>query len=211
MKPWQTVASAGPLTLKQRGTEYLVLTDGKVLMGSKRHGSEDELAVKGCEDAARMRKPKVLIGGLGFGYTLRKALDVLPRDAKVVVREMSAALVEWNQTLLGELAGRPLDDARVNLLVGDVRESMGDDARFDAIVLDVDNGPFALSHAGNASLYSQTGLKLIHRSLAAKGTVVVWSAGDDGAFKRRLDRANFATTKTWSIAGSQDVLFIAKK
>jgi len=211
VKPWQTLATAGPLTLKTRGGEFLVLTEGKVLMGSKRHGSEDELALKGCE-ALGMRAPKVLIGGLGFGYTLRKALDLLPSDARVTVAEMSAPLVEWNRTVLSHLAQDPLADARVTLEVGDVRDTLKrNDATFNAILMDVDNGPFAISHDANAGLYSQKGLKLIHQSLAAKGTAVIWSAGDDAAFKRRLDNAHFDSTRTWAIAGSQHVLFIGKK
>ncbi len=211
VKPWQTLATAGPLTLKSRGGEYLVLTDGKILMGSKRHGSEDELANKGCE-ALGMRAPKVLIGGLGFGYTLRRALDLLPSDAQVTLSEMSPDLVEWNRTILAPLAQNPLADRRVTLEVGDVRDSLKrNDATFDAILLDVDNGPFAISHEANAGLYSQKGLKLIHQALAAKGTAIIWSAGDDAAFKRRLDNGHFASTRTWQIASSQHVLFIAKK
>ncbi len=211
VKPWQTLATEGPLTLKTRGGEFLVLTDGKILMGSKRHGSEDELALKGCEELG-MRAPKVLIGGLGFGYTLRKALDLLPSDAQLTLSEMSPALVEWNRTILADLAQNPLADPRVTLEVGDVRDSLKrNDATFNAILLDVDNGPFAISHEANAGLYSKKGLKLIHQALAARGTAIIWSAGDDAAFKRRLDDAHFAKTRTWSIAGTQHVLFIAKK
>jgi spermidine synthase len=211
VKPWQTLSTAGPLTLKRRGSEFIVLTDGKILMGSKRHGSEDELAIKACESLG-MPSPKVLIAGLGFGYTLRKALEVLPSGAHLTVAELSAPLVEWNQTIVGHLANHPLSDPRVELVIGDVRDALKrNDATFNAIMLDVDNGPFAISHEANAGLYSHKGLKLIHQALAAKGTAVVWSASDDAAFKRRLDDAHFATTKTWSIAGSQHVLFIAKK
>lgn len=211
VKPWQTLATAGALTLKTRGDEFLVLTDGKVLMGSKRHGSEDELAVKGCE-GLNTAAPRVLIAGLGFGYTLRKALDLLPSDAHVTLCELSPALVVWNRTLLGHLAQDPLADPRVELIEGDVRDTLKrNDATFNAIVLDVDNGPFAVSHPANAGLYSSKGLKLIHQALAAKGTAVIWSASDDAAFKRRFDDAHFAKTRTWSIAGSQHVLFIGKK
>ncbi len=211
VKPWHTLATAGPLTLKHRAGEYLILTDGKVLMGSKRHGSEDELALKGCE-GVRGAAPRVLVAGLGFGYTLRKALELLPPGAEVTVVELSEPLVEWNRTVLKDLAGEPLSDPRVRLVVGDVRETLKrHDATFDAILLDVDNGPFAVSHEANAGLYSAKGLKLIHQALAAKGTAVVWSASDDAAFKRRLDDARFAKTRTWSIAKSQHVLFIAQK
>ena len=189
----------------------MVLTDGKVLMGSKRHGSEDELALKGCESLG-MSAPRVLIAGLGFGYTLRKALDVLPSTAKVTVCELSEALVEWNRTLLGHLAHHPLADERVELVVGDVRDTLKrNDATFNAILVDVDNGPFAISHDANAGLYSSKGIKLFHQSLAAKGRVVIWSASDDAAFKRRLDDGHFAKTRTWQVASSQHVLFIANK
>ncbi|MBL9038289.1 MAG: hypothetical protein JNG84_07245, partial [Archangium sp.] len=187
MKPLRTVAETDGLVLKTRGTEFLLFTGGKLLMSSTRHGSEDELAQRGCERLAT-GAPRVLIGGLGFGYTLRAALDVLAPSAEVTVCEASAALVDWNRTEVAHLAENPLADGRVRVVVGDVQKTISAKAEaFDAILLDVDNGPFALSRPSNTRLYTREGMALIRRALTPRGRLVIWSATDDAAFARLLE------------------------
>jgi spermidine synthase len=135
----------------------------------------------------------VLLGGLGLGYTLRAALDRLPHDARAILVEVVPAIVEWNRGPLAELAGRPLDDPRVRLQVSDVRARIAE-ARgaFDAILLDVDNGPSALVQAGNDALYGDTGVRACRDALRVGGVLAVWSAGPDEHYRARLERAGFA-------------------
>lgn len=207
MRPFTTLATApGGYALKARGGEYLVLVGGRVLMGSRAHGSEDALARVGC--AGLRAGARVLVGGLGFGFTLRAALDALGPDARVTVAELSAPVVEWNRGPLAPLAGRPLEDARVDVEVRDVREVLAAArARFDAVLLDVDNGPFAVAAPGNAALYAEAGLRQLARALRPGGRAVVWSAGDDAAFLKRLAAVGPARAQR---AGGH-VLFVATK
>jgi spermidine synthase len=201
MKPWELVGQAQTpdgteLTLTRRGHEYTLLADGKDLMSSASRGSEEELGRLGCEDAAGLESPCVLIGGLGMGFTLRAALDVLPPDATVVVSEIMPEAVEWNRGPLGPLAGHPLDDGRVRIEIGDVTEALrAARERFDAIVLDVDNGPAAFTMASNAGLYDDEGLALVRTALRPGGVLAVWSAWDDRKFEHRL-RYNGFTVDT---------------
>src|SRR5437773_1102356 len=138
------------MKLVRRTSEYIILTNGKSLMSSRMHGSEEALARFACGRARTLEQPCVLVGGLGMGFTLRATLDFLPSDAVVVVAELVAAVVEWNRGPLGPLAGHPLKDKRVRVSVGDVAVTLnsGPD-RFDAVLLDVDNGPAAFSSSGN--------------------------------------------------------------
>lgn len=180
-----------PLALTKRDDEYMILASGKPLMTSRMHGSEDALATLGCRGVPA-RAPHVLIGGLGMGFTLRAALDLLPTDALVVVAELVPAVVEWNRGPLGPLAGHPLDDPRVRIDlrdVGDVIRSSA--AAFDAILLDVDNGPDAFTLAGNASLYGDAGIAAVRRALRPGGALAVWATEEDRRFVQRLRRAGF--------------------
>lgn len=180
-----------PLALTKRDDEYMILASGKPLMTSRMHGSEDALATLGCRGVPA-RAPHVLIGGLGMGFTLRAALDLLPKDARVVVAELVPAVVEWNRGPLGPLAGHPLDDPRVRIDlrdVGDVIRSSA--AAFDAILLDVDNGPDAFTLAGNASLYGDAGIAAVRRALRPGGALAVWATEEDRRFVQRLRRAGF--------------------
>lgn len=155
-------------------------------MSSRMHGSEQALATLACR---RMRTPHpcLLIGGLGMGFTLRATLDLLPPDAKVVVSELLPAVVEWNRGPLGPLADHPLEDARVRVEVGDVAETLrSSPGRFDAVLLDVDNGPDAFTAPANARLYDDRGLADIRAALTTGGVLAVWSAGNDRQFERRL-------------------------
>lgn len=180
------------LTLLRRGNEYLINADGKSLMASRMHGSEEELATLGCGRAREMEEPIVLVGGLGMGFTLRATLDVLPEGATVVVAELIPDVVRWNEMYLGTLARHPLRDPRVKVEVGDVAEIMRDGvARFDVILLDVDNGPRAFTQQSNSSLYDNQGLATIRAALKPKGVVAVWSAWDQKKFEHRLRHFGF--------------------
>ncbi len=197
MKRWETLDRARTpegtdLTLSRSGKDFLILANGRGLMSSDMHGSEEALATFGCVRARAAEAPVVLVGGLGMGFTLRAALDTLPAGATVVVAELLAAVVGWNRGPLGELAGHPLADPRVVVAEGDVRELLARSAgRFDAILLDVDNGPLAFSQEGNASLYNDAGLATARRALAPAGVLAIWTAWDDKKFEHRLRHAGF--------------------
>jgi spermidine synthase len=198
MQPWELLGEARTpegthMTLTRRGNEYMILADGKDLMSSRMKGSEEELARLGCDRAAKLEAPCVLVGGLGMGFTLRATLDVLPAAATVVVAELMPAVVKWNEGPLGPLAKHPLADRRTRVEVGDVgvllREGRN---RFDAVLLDVDNGPAAFTQTSNASLYDNAGLTTIKAALRPEGVLAVWSAWDDRKFEHRLRHHGFA-------------------
>jgi len=180
------------MALTRRDSEYVILASGRSLMSSRMHGSEEALATFGCRRARTLKAPCVLVGGLGMGFTLRAALDLLPPEATVVVAELVSGVVEWNRGPLGPLAGHPLRDARVTVDVGDVADSMrANPGRFDAILLDVDNGPSAFTAADNAGLYSDRGLEAARTALTIGGVLAVWSAWDDRKFEQRLRHGGF--------------------
>ena len=158
-------------------------------MSSRAHGSEDALGVLGCRRARALARPCVLIGGLGMGFTLRAALDVLPAEALVVVAELVPAVVEWNRGPLGVAAGYPLKDPRVCVQEGDVAVRIGSStAAFDAILLDVDNGPAAMTTASNKALYDGEGLVRLRASLRPGGILAVWSARDESRLRENAPR-----------------------
>ena len=180
------------LSLTRRDDEFVILANGKGLMSSRLYGSEQALAELGCRRARTQKKPCVLIGGLGMGFSLRAALAILPKDAQVVVAELVPAVVEWNRGPLGHLAGNPLLDERVRIEICDVAELLQkSSARFDAILLDVDNGPSAFTAPENDKLYSPRGLRAARAALRPGGTLAVWSAGEDHSFERRLAQLGF--------------------
>jgi spermidine synthase len=180
------------MKLVRQDTEYIILANGKSLMSSRMHGSEEALATYGCRRALSQEQPSVLIGGLGMGFTLRATLDLLPPNSRVVVAELLPAVVEWNRGPLGPLAGNPLKDKRVRVEVGDVKLALtsGRD-RFDAVLLDVDNGPRAFSSTANSGLYNDGGLATAHAALKMDGVLAVWSAWDDRKFEQRLRYCGF--------------------
>ena len=189
------------MTLIRRGHEHIILADGKPLMSSRMHGSEEALATFGCDRARAMEEPCVLVGGLGMGFTLRATLDLLPKEATVVVAELLPAIVEWNREFLGELAGHPLRDRRVKVALGDVGATLRESKnRFDAVLLDVDNGPIAFAQSGNGSLYGDAGLTTAKSALREEGVYAVWSAWDDTKFQHRL-RHNGFTVETHRVRG----------
>jgi spermidine synthase len=162
-------------------------------MNSRLSGSEEALATLAAKRIEKVIKPQLLIGGLGMGFTLRATLDLLPRAASVVVAELVPAVVEWNRGPLGPLAGHPLKDPRVTIEIRDVVETLrASRDRFDAVLLDVDNGPAPFTSSGNAGLYDDRGLADARSALKLDGTLAVWSAWEDRKFEQRLRYAGFS-------------------
>lgn len=197
VRAWHTLARAEapdgqPMILRARGHEFLISVGGLDLMSSRDDTSARALATIGCASLLNRPGLRVLIGGLGMGYSLAAACEVLPPDAEIEVAELTAAVVEWNRGPLAELAGRPLEDPRVRVHIGDVAARIAAAvSHYDAILLDVDNGPDPLAHEHNAVLYSAAGLRAAHRALRARGVYAVWSYSDAGNFAKQLERAGF--------------------
>jgi spermidine synthase len=220
MLPWVAVdetraADGTRLTLSRRGDEWEVCADGFVLMSSRSHGSEDELARLAFAKVPHART--VLIGGLGLGFSLRATLDLLGPQGRVVLAEQSSSVVDWNRNHVGGLAGRPLEDPRVTVRVGDVRAAIGQ-ARgaYDLILLDVDNGPEALIHQANAGLYDATGIVACHVALKPRGALAVWATATDERYVRRLQRSGFEAAairvrRRPGAGGRQHVVYVAVK
>ena len=220
MIAWETIDRARApdgveLVLARRGVEWAVRAAGRVLMSSRRHGSEEALAALALAGVARPRE--VLVGGLGLGFTVRAALDRLPRDARVTVAELVPAVVAWNRGPLAELAGRPLDDPRVRVEEDDVGEVIARArAAWDCVLLDVDNGPSALAHAANERLYGASGARALRDALRPGGAVAVWSAARDAGFVRRLDDTGLAVEEHAAAAhgrggGARHVIVVARR
>jgi spermidine synthase len=219
VKPWEklgtTITPDGSwLELRHHDGEYVIAADGYDLMTSRQHVSEDAMMSLACPNPG----PGVciLIGGLGMGFTLRATLDLLPPTGSVVVAELVQDVIEWNRGPLAHLANHPLDDPRVTVAPGDVGRAMRDsDRRFDAILLDVDNGPDALTQRTNGWLYGPAGLEIAKRALKPKGGLAVWSVGNDVGFERRLTVAGFqASTHRLSAHGTghkRFFVFIGRK
>jgi spermidine synthase len=183
-----TTPDQAPIELAREAGHYVIRVAGKVLMSSAAYGSEQRMAATARELLGPRRSPQVLVGGLGMGFTLRAVLDGFGRDARVTVAELLPAVVGYVRTVLAPLAGNPLSDPRVELYEGDVRGALARGG-WDAILLDVDNGPDALTTPSNASLYSRSGSARLRRALAPDGVLVVWSAAPDARFEARLRAA----------------------
>jgi spermidine synthase len=189
----QTVSPDGTaLKLVRRDNEYIILVDGAVLMSSRMHGSEEALATLACQPLRTLQQPSVLVGGLGMGFTLRTTLDLLPQDAAVLVVELLPAVVEWNRGLLGPLANHPLKDQRVRVEIADVLVTLSSRRdQFDAVLLDVDNGPAALAASNNDALYNHRGIGAARAALKKNGVLAIWAAQDDRKFEQQLRDASF--------------------
>ena len=180
------------MVLYQHDRNFTIEIDGDDLMLSRHNESELELARLGCAHLAGRKAPSILIGGLGMGYTLRQALDMLSPDAEVVVGELMNTVVEWNREFLGELNGQPLADGLVELKTGNIVELISRSrSRFDAILLDIDNGPSAMTYSGNSRLYGYEGILSCHHALRKKGCLAVWSAGPSKEYEQLLMRCDF--------------------
>lgn len=181
------------LKLFSHDGEFSIRIPGRgELMNTKVHGSEKALAELACERMDASEKPRVLVGGLGMGFTLAAALSAAGPNAEVIVAELVPEVVEWNRNIMGAAAGHPLSDPRSAVYVGDVADPIrNDETGFDAILLDVDNGPEALIRRENTWLYSIPGLESARRALRPKGVLAIWSAGPDVLFKARLKHAGF--------------------
>ncbi|HVV17311.1 MAG TPA: hypothetical protein VHH90_08920 [Polyangia bacterium] len=214
----QTLTSdGGELTLHVTAGRYAMRVDGQELMNSASHGSEERLAVHGCAGLAKKPGARVLIGGLGMGFTARAALDVLGPDAEVVVVEAVAAVVRWNREVLGHLAGEPLADRRLSVVEADVVDviAQAPAAAYDAILLDTDNGPTALTAFTNRRLYSVAGLESAWKALRPAGVLAVWSTFQDATFTARLHAAGFHATAKRVLAGDgtprRHVIWLARR
>lgn len=187
------VPGGGELRLVQRGEDFWIMLGANALMSTRLRGSEEALATLACERMAGRRRPAMLIGGLGMGFTLRAALGALPGDARVVVAELVPAIVGWARGPMAHVHGGSLEDPRVELVEGDVVDLIaGSPGAWDSILLDVDNGPDGLSRESNDRLYDLDGLRRARSALKPGGLVAIWSAAPDPAFSRRLARAGFA-------------------
>lgn len=221
MKPWETVERAqvpevGEVVLARRDDEYVLRVRGQTLMSSRQHGSEFAMADAGCSHLTEGAPARVLVGGLGFGFTARAVLDRLGPGARVVVSELLPAVVEWNRGVLAPLARSPLEDPRLTVVEGDVGRLMRrQQGAFDAILLDVDNGPSALTHPDNESLYDLTGVSHAFNALRSNGTLVVWSAGPSPTYVRRLEDAGFSVQllhpNAHGTKGPKHTLFVARR
>jgi spermidine synthase len=187
--------TGGHLVLFRGKDDFFIRTaSGAELMSSRKHGSEDALGKLVCRRLKNLPRARVLIGGLGMGFTLAAALAEVGPGAEVTVAELVPSVIDWNHGPLGACAGRPLEDPRVRVFEGDVAQLLIEGAgHYDAIALDVDNGPEGLTRASNDWLYSDPGLAAIRRALRPGGCVGFWSAVADTAFGRRLRRMNFQT------------------
>ena len=224
MNPWtlldslQTLGDGVRLSLYQRETECSIKAGNYELMNSRVHGSEDALAKLACKKLSKHPRVRVLIGGLGIGYIVRSALNELGAKAQVVVAELVTAVVQWNRGFLADLAGSQLDDNRVTIHEADVAQMIktakGD---YNAILLDVDNGPQALTRKGNDWFYSINGPNTAFAALRPKGVLAIWSSVAEPAFARRLRKTGFEVDEVGVRAregrkgGAHHIVYIAMR
>jgi len=181
------------LRLFRRGADFMIVLDRNELMNSRMSGSEEALATMTAERLVRVAAPKLLVGGYGMGFTLRAALRSLGPKAAITVAELVPEILEWARGPMRDLTAGCLDDRRVRIIEGDVAASIAQGkGSYDAILLDVDNGPDGLTRAGNDGLYSPSGLAAAKSALRPGGVLAIWSAAPDPAFARTLARAGFA-------------------
>ena len=223
MIPWLQVDTARvpgaevELRLMRRGTEFSMMLGPNELMNSRLSGSEEALATLACKRLGAVKGPQLLIGGLGMGFTLRAALAVLGPDARITVAELVPAVIAWARGPMAGIFGDSLKDPRATIREADVADVIGARASaFDAVLLDVDNGPEGLIRKANDALYDAKGLKAIRRALRPGGVLAVWSSGPHPAFAKRLRDAGFdvnevnlrATTRR---SGARHVIWFATK
>jgi spermidine synthase len=223
MIPWLQIDTARvpgagvELRLMRRGAEFSMMLGQNELMNSRLSGSEEALATLACKRIEAVKRPHLLIGGLGMGFTLRAALAVLGSEARITVAELVPAVIAWARGPMADLFGGSLDDPRARILSADVVEVIRSHASaFDAILLDVDNGPEGLIRKANDALYNTKGLKAIRRALRPGGVLAVWSSGPNALFSKRLRDAGFdvnevAVRATARRSGARHVIWFATK
>lgn len=202
MIPRETLATAdvpggAPLRLVRHGRDFIIMLQRNELMSTRMNGSEEALGTMACARLARRAAPRLLVGGYGMGFTLRALLRPLGPNAQVTVAELVPTIIDWARGPMAALTAGCLDDPRVTLEMGDVLALIDDaadgtTAPYDAILLDVDNGPDALVHEHNRRIYSFAGLRSAKAALAPGGVLAIWSAARDPAFNRKLEKAGFA-------------------
>ena len=203
------------LELAKEGGHYVIRVAGATLMTSAAHGSERALATWAAEALGPRSSPRVLVGGLGMGFTLRAALVSFGKEAHITVAELLPQIIAYNRGELGEVAGRPLADRRVLLFEGDVRVPLTKGG-WDAVLLDVDNGPDPFTASGNAGLYDDAGVSMLRRALTPGGVLAVWSAYPCRPFEKRLRRAGLRCKTRQCFArgevrkGAKHTLFLAQ-
>lgn len=210
MRPWITVDQDdvpdddGTMYLMSRGSEFVIVANDRELMSNRMHGSEDALADLACDRLAQLDDARILVGGLGMGFTLAAVLRRIGPSGEGVVAELIPAVVRWNQEYVGRAAGHPLRDPRARVHLGDVADVIEDasahssarssahaSAHWSAILLDIDNGPTALTRPGNGWLYTKEGLSVAHDALIPGGILGIWSAASNKSFTRRLRGTGF--------------------
>ena len=223
MIPWLQLDTARvpgadvQLRLMQRGAEFSMMLGQNELMSSRLSGSEEALATLACRRIEAAKSPHLLIGGLGMGFTLRAALAVLGSDARIMVAELVPAVIGWARGPMADIFGDSLDDPRASIREADVVDVIrSHDSAFDAILLDVDNGPEGLIRKANDALYDLKGLKAIRRALRPGGVLAVWSSGPNPLFSKRLGAAGFdvnevAVRATTKRSGARHVIWFATK
>jgi spermidine synthase len=223
MIPWLQLDTARvpgadvPLRLMQRGAEFSMMLGQNELMSSRLSGSEEALATLACRRIEAVNSPHLLIGGLGMGFTLRAALAVLGSDARIMVAELVPAVIAWARGPMADIFGDSLDDPRASIREADVVDVIASHgSAFDAILLDVDNGPEGLIRKANDALYDLKGLKAIRRALRPGGVLAVWSSGPNPQFSKRLRAAGFdvnevAVRATTKRSGARHVIWFATK
>lgn len=180
------------LELYTHDGDYFIQQDGEIIMTSRAHSSEEVLSTLGCAGLADKADAQVLVGGLGLGYTLAAALQVLPATARVIVAEILPAVVRWNEEHVGHLCGHPMKDPRVEVWVDDVTDIIGGSTdEWDAMLLDVDNAPDSHIVRSNAGMYSPRGLAVCRRALKPDGILAIWSGGTTRGFTKRLEGCGF--------------------
>lgn len=223
MIPWEKIDTAKipgsdeELRLMRRGKEFSIKLGSNELMNNRLSGSEAALATLAAKQIEKVAKPVVLIGGLGMGFTLRAALAVLGSKAKIIVAELVPSVVSWARGPMAEVFGNSLDDVRVSIRESDVGEIIrAQRSVFDAILLDVDNGPEGLTRKSNDALYTASGLAAAKTALRPGGVLAVWSSGPNAAFTKRLRRAGFDVNEinvraTGRGGGARHVIWMARK
>jgi spermidine synthase len=222
MLPWLQLDEAPlpggeSLRLKRRGTEFSIMLGANELMNSRLSGSEEALATLVAKRLPDRPRPRILIGGLGMGFTLRAALASFSHDARIEVCELVPQVVDWARGPMADVFAGCLDDTRVTVTIGDVGQAIAASrAGFDAILLDVDNGPDGLTVAANDALYGLAGLAAARAALTPGGMLAVWSQGPDRSFTQRLGQAGFAVEEAKARAGrsgrgKRHVIWLARK